>query len=174
MVCSTVPGLRRQTTTGSNHLRTTSILPQLNVMNAFSWMKMFQFLLNFHWSLLPVVQLTLFQHWIQIMDWRRTGDMPSSEPVMAQVADAYMRHFASMNQWLIIRDKMAQMQMKQLYEYNYYDIIWYNMIRYDMMWCDMISYRIVLYCIILYHIILYYIISYYIICMDNEDVKSTQ
>ena len=28
----------------------------------------------------------------QVMAWRRTGDMPLPEPMMAQVTDAYMRH----------------------------------------------------------------------------------
>ena len=33
--------------------------------NAFSWMKMFQLRLKFHWSLFPRVQLTIFQHWFR-------------------------------------------------------------------------------------------------------------
>ena len=43
--------------------------------NAFSSMKMFQLRLNFHWSLFPMVQLTILQH------WRRPGDKPLSEPM---------------------------------------------------------------------------------------------
>ena len=31
---------------------------------------------------------------VQIMAWRRKGDKPLSEPMMSQVADAYMRHSA--------------------------------------------------------------------------------
>ena len=31
--------------------------------SAFSWMKMFEFGLKFHWSLFLRVQLTIFQHW---------------------------------------------------------------------------------------------------------------
>ena len=34
---------------------------------------------------------------VHIMTWRRTGDEPLSEPIMAYVADAYMRHFVSMS-----------------------------------------------------------------------------
>ena len=34
---------------------------------------------------------------VQIMAWRRTGDKPLSEPMMAQFNDAYMRHSASMS-----------------------------------------------------------------------------
>ena len=33
--------------------------------NAFSWMKMFQLRLKFHWSLFPRVQSTIFQHWVR-------------------------------------------------------------------------------------------------------------
>ena len=33
--------------------------------NAFSWMKMLEFRLKFHWSLLPRVQSTIFQHWFR-------------------------------------------------------------------------------------------------------------
>ena len=33
--------------------------------NAFSWMKMYQFRLRFHWSLFPRVKLTIFQHWFR-------------------------------------------------------------------------------------------------------------
>ena len=34
---------------------------------------------------------------VQIMAWRRPGDKPLSEPMMAQFTDAYMRHSASMS-----------------------------------------------------------------------------
>ena len=33
--------------------------------NAFSWMKMFEFLSKFHWSLFPRVQLRIFHHWFR-------------------------------------------------------------------------------------------------------------
>ena len=38
---------------------------QRTFSNVFSWMKMYQFRLRFHWSLLPRVQLTIFQHWFR-------------------------------------------------------------------------------------------------------------
>ena len=50
----------------------------------FSSMKMFEFRLKFHWSLFPRVQLTIFQHWVQVMAWRRIGDKPLSEPKMVR------------------------------------------------------------------------------------------
>ena len=33
--------------------------------NRFSWMKMYEFRLIYHWSLFPRVQLTIFQHWFR-------------------------------------------------------------------------------------------------------------
>ena len=36
---------------------------QTTFSNVFSWMKMYEFLLRFHWSLFLRVILTIFQHW---------------------------------------------------------------------------------------------------------------
>ena len=36
---------------------------QTTLSNAFSWMKISEFRLEFHWSLFPSAQLTIFQHW---------------------------------------------------------------------------------------------------------------
>ena len=36
---------------------------QKTFWNAFPWMKMYEFRLQFHWSLFLRVQLTIFQHW---------------------------------------------------------------------------------------------------------------
>ena len=33
---------------------------------AFSWMKIYKFLLRFHWSLFPRSQLTIFQYWFRL------------------------------------------------------------------------------------------------------------
>ena len=38
---------------------------QTTFSNAFSWIKMFEFRLNFHWNLFPRVQLTIFQQWFR-------------------------------------------------------------------------------------------------------------
>ena len=38
---------------------------QTTLSNAFSWMKMLEFRLRFHWSLFLRVQLTIFQHWFR-------------------------------------------------------------------------------------------------------------
>ena len=44
--------------------------------------KVFEFRLTFHWTLFLRVQLTIFQHLVQIMAWRPPGDKPLSEPMM--------------------------------------------------------------------------------------------
>ena len=38
---------------------------QITFSNAFSWMIMYKFWLRFHWSLFPMVQLTIFHHWFR-------------------------------------------------------------------------------------------------------------
>ena len=53
--------------------------------NAFSWMEMYEFRLKFHWSLFPMVQLRIFQHWFPIMAWRRPGDKPLFGPMMVRL-----------------------------------------------------------------------------------------
>ena len=40
-------------------------ISQTPFSNGFSWMKVFEFRLNFHWGLFPRVQLTKFQHWFR-------------------------------------------------------------------------------------------------------------
>ena len=36
-----------------------------DILNAFSWMKILEFVLECHWHLFPTVQLTIFQHWFR-------------------------------------------------------------------------------------------------------------
>ena len=45
--------------------RQMNAISQTTFSNAFSWMKIFEFLLKFHWSLFPRVQLTIFQQWFR-------------------------------------------------------------------------------------------------------------
>ena len=40
-------------------------ISQTTFSNAFSWMKMYEFHLRFHWSLFLRVQLIMFQHWFR-------------------------------------------------------------------------------------------------------------
>ena len=84
---------------------------QTTLSNAFSWMKMLEFELRFHWSLFLRVQLQQCSNipaLVQIMAWRRLGDKPLYEPMLAcspthicvsrpqwvhslRLSDAYMR-----------------------------------------------------------------------------------
>ena len=50
---------------------------QTTFWSAFSWMKMFEFRLRFHWSLFLRVQLTTFDHWLRYK--------PFSEPMMVSL-----------------------------------------------------------------------------------------
>ena len=34
---------------------------------------------------------------VQVMAWRRTGYKPLSEPMLTQLTDAYLRHYAEMS-----------------------------------------------------------------------------
>ena len=61
-------------------------ISQTPFSSTFSWMKMLEFRLKFHWSLFPRAELTIFQHWFQIMVWRRPSDKPLSEPMMVSLA----------------------------------------------------------------------------------------
>ena len=50
-------------------------ISQTTFSNAFSWMKMLEFLLKFHWNLFPRAQLTIIQHWLR--QWLGTCLAPS-------------------------------------------------------------------------------------------------
>ena len=50
-------------------------ISQMTFSNVFSWMKMFDFRLKFHWSLNPMVQLTIFQQWFRW--WPSAGQATS-------------------------------------------------------------------------------------------------
>ena len=56
--------------------------------DAFSWTNSFVFWLKFPWSLFLRVQLTITQHVVSIMAWRRIGDTPLSEPMLTWFTDA--------------------------------------------------------------------------------------
>ena len=59
-------------------------ISQTTFSSAFSWMKMFEFRLKFHWSLFLRVQLTIIQHWFR---WWLGAD---------QVTSHYLNHW-----WLV-------------------------------------------------------------------------
>ena len=66
---------------------------QTTFSNSFSWIEMYAFLWIFHrgtnQQYIPLL--------VRIMAWCRIGDKPLSEPMMAWVSDAYMRHSASVS-----------------------------------------------------------------------------
>ena len=53
--------------------------------NAFSWMKMYEFRLKFHWSLFLRVQLTISQYWFRYNQYSPVGSKPLSEPMMVSL-----------------------------------------------------------------------------------------
>ena len=57
-------------------------ISQTTLSNSFSWMKIFEFRLDFHWSFIPTVQLIFIPALVLIMAWRRPGDKPLFEPMM--------------------------------------------------------------------------------------------
>ena len=62
-----------------------AVWQQTTFSNVFSWMKMYEFQLKFHWNLFLRVQLTIFPALFQIMDWRRPGGNLLSEPIMVRL-----------------------------------------------------------------------------------------
>ena len=58
---------------------------QTTLSNAFSWMKMLEFRLKFHWSLFLRVVFNNNSLLVQIMAWRRSGDKLLSEPMMVSL-----------------------------------------------------------------------------------------
>ena len=59
-------------------------ISQTALSNAFSWMKMHEFRLRFHWSLFLKFELTIFQHWFR--EWLGAGQATSH----------------SLNQWWLV------------------------------------------------------------------------
>ena len=67
-------------------------ISQTTFSNAFSWMKMYEFRLRFHWRLLPRVQLTILQHWFRL--W--LGADQATSHCLNQCWLAYWRIYASL------------------------------------------------------------------------------
>ena len=68
-------------------------ISQTTFSNAFSWMKMFEFRLKFHWSLFPRVQLIIFQQWFR--QW--LGAVQVTSHCLIQRWLAYRRIYASLS-----------------------------------------------------------------------------
>ena len=71
---------------------------QTTLWNGFSWMKMYEFRLTFHWSLFLGVQLTLFQHWFR---WWLGADQATSHYLNQWWLD-YRRIYSwlGLNKWM--------------------------------------------------------------------------
>ena len=65
---------------------------QTTFSNAFSWMKMFEFRLKFHWSLFLRFQSTIFQHWFRY--W--LGAVQATSHYLNQWWLVYWRVYASL------------------------------------------------------------------------------
>ena len=67
-------------------------ISQTTFSNGFSWMKIYEFQLKFHWSLFLRVQLTIFQHWFR---WWLGADEATSH-YLNQWWLVYRRIYASL------------------------------------------------------------------------------
>ena len=69
-----------------------------NILNTFSWMKMYEFWLTFHWSVFQSIKLLTFQHWFRL--WLGTN----------QVTSHYL------NQWCVYWCLYASLGLNELIE----------------------------------------------------------
>ena len=72
---------------------------QMTLWHAFSWMKVFEFWLKFHWRLSLRVLLNNIPGLVQIMAWSRPGNKPLSEQIMVIL----LTHYASLGLNELIR-----------------------------------------------------------------------
>ena len=81
-------------------------ISQTTFSNAFSWMKMHEFRLRFHWSLLLRVQLTISQHWLRY--W--LGAVQATSQYLNQWWLVYRRIYASLglNEWKLLSTPFEQ------------------------------------------------------------------
>ena len=67
-----------------------------NIFKCISRMKLFIFVSGLT-KLSKMIPLSTSQLWFKILAWHQTGVMPLYETKMALLADAYVRHLASMS-----------------------------------------------------------------------------
>ena len=60
-------------------------ISQTTLLITFSWMKMLEFRLNFHWCFVPKGPINNIPALFQIMAWRRPGDKPLSGPMIVRL-----------------------------------------------------------------------------------------
>ena len=70
-------------------------ISQTTFSNTFSWIKSVWNSINISLKCVPVSPINNKPTLVQIMAWRRTGETPLSEPMLACLIDAYMRRPAS-------------------------------------------------------------------------------
>ena len=97
-------------------------ISQTTFSNAFSWMKMFEFRLKFHWSLFLRYQLTIFQHWFRY--W--LGAVQATSLYLNQWWLVYWRIYVSLGLNELTHwgwDKMAAIQyLQDIFKF----IFWYE------------------------------------------------
>ena len=89
---------------------------QTSSSNAFSWMKMYKFLLGFHWRLLLRVQMTIFQHWFR--QWLGVGQTTSH--YLNQWWLVYWRIYASLS----LND--LRKRRRKLINFTFWPLLFYN------------------------------------------------
>ena len=70
---------------------------QATFSNPFSWIKNIGISIKILLKSVPRGPINNIPELVQIMAWPQPGDKPLSEPMMAQLTDAYMHHSASMS-----------------------------------------------------------------------------
>ena len=90
---------------------------------AFSWMKMNDIRLKFHWSFFPKVAINNFPALVQIMAWRRPGDKPLSEPMMVVLPTHIC---VTRPQWVNESNGTYNLQYKYFDAYTTTYFIWSN------------------------------------------------
>ena len=104
---------------------------QTTFSNAFSWMKMYEFRLRFHWILFPWVQLTISQHWFRL--WLDAGQATSHD--LNQWWLVYWRIYASLGlnelnnythdmMWFEIMKLLIHFQISMVQSYHTYTLNW--------------------------------------------------
>ena len=75
---------------------------QMTFSMAFSWMNMYEFRLSCHWSLVPKVQFTTFQHWV--ISWR--GAEQATIHYLYQMRPSLLAHMClTWSQWCKLQNQ---------------------------------------------------------------------
>ena len=83
---------------------------QTTFLNVLSWMTMYKFRLKFHWSLIPRVQLTIFQQWFRY--W--LGAVQATSHYLSQWWLVYRRIYASLG----LNESRSLLRLTLLWSYS--------------------------------------------------------